>query len=230
MYKLEFFPDSNNRNKIKTPKLYWEYGVIADLQSKIPLSPELIQELTQHLIPEIQLKIWPKKGEPLVKCIIDCMKKGFVNNHPTITFILNPDIKSMSYPLIFNAEDYIALPPKKPKYGQEDLIYAICTLLMFRYIEENFAKLDDHSVLIKKYQQEGTGVTNRLFPFVLIQYAYIENNLIPELETIKSTCVSPAVIRAWEIIEKEGIKPFLDELKNYELNLNQQVTSKPLEI
>ncbi|MGQ3889327.1 hypothetical protein ACQUW5_09880 [Legionella sp. CNM-1927-20] len=97
--------------------------------------------------------------------------------------------------------------------------------MTFRYLEENFAELDDKSVLIKRYPKEGAGVTNRLFPFALIQYAYKENNLIQELESIKNICISPAVIRAWENFEKEGVRPFLDELMNYELDVNQQLKS-----
>ncbi|WED43687.1 hypothetical protein [Legionella cardiaca] len=216
MFSMQFFKnEETTSNKIKLPKLFWEYGIVLDWQSATPIAPELIKELEEKFIPEIRDIVWPKKGAPLIESILKLIKKEFKNNHPTVSLQLDPQAKPMSHPLLMGVSDFVVLPPEKPAYSREAFVYRVSVLLMMRYTVDHCQKLEETSLLIEKYKSEGASVTNRLFPFALIQYAYEENGRIEELQKRIQEAVTPAVKRAWEIISTEGSK-FIKEIQDYE--------------
>ncbi|MCW8387580.1 hypothetical protein OQJ18_13570 [Fluoribacter dumoffii] len=210
--------------KIKPPKLFWEYGIVLDWQSNHPIASELIKELEGKFIPEIRDLVWPKKGAPLIESVVRLVKKEFKNNHPTVSLQLNPQASSMSHPLLMSVSDFVALPPQKPAYSLEAFVYRIMVLLMMRYTVDHCQELEQTSPLIEKYKSEGAAVTNRLFPFALVQYAYEKNGRLEELKERIQEAVTPAVKRAWEIISTEGSK-FIKEIEDHEAFIENYLTT-----
>lgn len=174
MLSVHFFKNEKTSTsvKINPPKLFWEYGIVLDWQSHQPIASGLIIELEKKFIPEIADVVWPKKGAPLIESVLGLVKKKYKNNHPTVSLQLDPQSRSMSYPLLMNVSDFVVLPPQKPAYSLEAFVYRITVLLMMRYTVDHFQKLEETSPLLKQYKSEGPEVTNRLFPFALVQYAY----------------------------------------------------------
>ncbi|STY31398.1 Uncharacterised protein [Legionella wadsworthii] len=226
MLSVQFFKheETSTSFKLKPPELFWEYGIVLDWQSNPAIDSELIKELEMRFIPEIRDRLWPKKGAPLIESVLKLVKKEFKNNHPTVSLQLNPQVNSMSHPLVMNTSDFVALPPQKPTYSLEAFVYRIMALLMMRYTVDHCQKLEQTSPLIEKYQSEGPAVTNRLFPFALIQYAYKKNDRIQELNERIQEAVTPAVKRAWEIIRTEG-QQFIKEIQDNEAFIENNITT-----
>ncbi|AWN73462.1 hypothetical protein LEAN103870_19645 [Legionella anisa] len=226
MLSVQFFKNEETSTsfKIKPPKLFWEYGIVLDWQSNQPVASELIKELEIKFIPEIRDIVWPKKGAPLIESVLRLVKKEFKNNHPTVSLQLNPQASSMSHPLLMCMSDFVVLPPQKPAFSLEAFVYRITVLLMMRYTVDHCQELEQKSSLIEKYKSEGTAVTNRLFPFALVQYAYEKNGRMEELKERIQEAVTPAVKRAWEIISAEGNK-FIKEIQDNEAFRENNLTT-----
>ncbi|KTD43027.1 hypothetical protein [Legionella parisiensis] len=226
MLSVQFFKNEETSTsfEIPLPKLFWEYGIVLDWQSNPPIAPELIKQLEDKFIPEIRDIVWPKKGAPLIETVLRLVKKEFNNNHPTVSLQLNPQASSMSHPFLMCISDFVVLPPQKPAYSLEAFVYRVTVLLMMRYTVDHCQKLEQTSPLIEKYQLEGKGVTNRLFPFALVQYAYEKNGRIEELKARVQEAITPAVKRAWEIISTEGSE-FIKEIEDHEFFIQNSVTT-----
>lgn len=226
MLSVQFFKNEETSTsfKVDPPKLFWEYGIVLDWQSNTAIDSELIKELEVKFIPEIRDILWPKKGAPLIESVLRLVKKEFKNNYPTVSLQLNPQVNSMSHPLVMNTSDFVVLPPQKPTYSLEAFVYRVMVLFMMRYTVDHCQKLEQTSPLIEKYKSEGPAVTNRLFPFALVQYAYQKNDRIHELNERIQEAVTPAVKRAWEIISIEG-KQFIKEIKDNEAFIENNINS-----
>lgn len=203
MYSRDFFNDSVAH--ISVPKLTFEYGIVMDWLSKPPVPEDLKNKLKEQL-PEFT-QSWKEKGEPLLKMTVCLIGKKFNRHELTAACVLNPDVCSMSQPLIINAASYIE---NKDNTG---FVYDVYLQLVRLYIEEHFHDLLQSSNLANSF-----GLTpGFLFACSVTHAVFQSTGRVAELNQLTAgTAANSEAKKAWEVVKQDdGYKLFIQELKEH---------------
>ena len=174
------------------------------------ISSSLINELDKKL-PEWQSK-WNNEGKSLLNAAVKIVGKPFPQNNYIVPLSLC-NFPSMSEPLMVNVR--YSLNAFTGKNIDTNLTISIIEHeILHTYIDSFLLK---NTPLLEKYRNESQTVLSHLHLFALQTAIYksLNQNTILRSVILKDTSLPNSEYkRAWEIVNKEGYVPFINELKN----------------
>lgn len=200
------------------PQLFFEYGQAFDRSCpndpKRPITAEMREELRKKL-PDFQ-RLWDKESQPLMTSLVELFGKGYGRKEETVSLVLCGLMPPMSHPLVFRIRDYLksASSSVMPDFY---FVSEVFHEMLHRYLTTNFPydPSAPPSPLEKKYEKEDAGVQAHIYLLAIQKYIYEKLDKKVELKKIVEwdSGHAPSYKRAWEIVNSEGTRKFIDDLK-----------------
>ncbi len=209
------------------PKIFLEKGDLLDYQlsqfSQAPFPVKAQGELNSELA-QFQ-NAWDEAAELGILTLAEQVAgRDFERKEYTAWLVLSPLIP-MGRPLIINMNPFLDQGQKIHKTLSKENFVSLTHHEVLHFLVQNIEgkTLYKMSPLVNKYKEESVNVLVHLHLMAVQKMVYERldekgESLLSETNKLYDDIIAGDYKRAWAIVEEEGAKAFVDELKNY----NQQ--------
>lgn len=177
------------------------------LETDEVIDPEWVAEAVRRA-PEFQRR-WDSEGPRYLAVVFEAIGQPFPYAEVQAALTVCP-IASMSLPLLINVREFLASAGNR----RPDWFFP---LLVFHELMHTYTRaVNTSSALRAKYASETPLTLNHLHVLALEKFVLTRLGMVEELRWLDRDYRSEAPAgyrRAWEIINAEGVEPFMAELK-----------------
>ena len=218
---LNFCASSTMAQRISYPEVTFEYSPFFDAPcaeiTKQPIEPEAVKELENRL--GSFREYWRKDAPKLFETTVKITGVKFQFRETKAAFHLCQGFGySTSLPLLINKRYFIAAIQGERVSPMSLFSSLVYHETLHRYVSDRIKSLPDSTTpLLTKYRGEPLPVRNHLHLYAIMNEVYRKLERQKDLDAVivfeQASKSAPILKRAREIVEKEGAKDFLRELR-----------------